>query len=234
MLVEIFGYGMSKWIFLILPFFTLSANTHCLCLMGDSPLIQTPFFKLGCQIWMKAQKNCNDKGPTFDLKHGDTLRIGYVGHWRNQKQTEEQITNQFLPLLIGFDIDLEVENTACDALSLVSLMKEIKIPSGRSLKYKGNQLASYGILKNILPFFSSVDIWAEIDFPSMKIKYPACQNYLNHSCSGSEQAFQLANCGETSEERKSIRCCPQDMYGHNWIWRNYNSCRPEDEGSIFR
>lgn len=115
--------------------------------------------------------------------------------------------------MVAYNANIIFDNTACkgnqDPGIVLDVLKEFHktgagYPPGKSLTYKANQVTSIGMWD----FTKSHNLWATIEYPSVKVTYPACQDFLNHECSLAFQQDQEGFCFGESEELLAIKCQP--------------------------
>ncbi|QDK44226.1 hypothetical protein DOM22_03180 [Bdellovibrio sp. ZAP7] len=230
----------------IAPITTFAAKTHCICQTGTEPASQIPFFKIGCKMWLSEQTSCASKevvavAPSNtwsplkieNTSPGDTLRIGFVGHWEND-MTAPYLGNSIIPTMRDYDVNIQLDNTACMGLQQPLKAKEIAefevlFPRNRTITFKANQAISVGIWNRILPL-PTANFWSVLMLPSGKVVFPHCEDFENKSCVGAYQKNQYGRCVDRNARVKPLICLPYseektDKRGTrtetSWRWQNF-------------
>ncbi len=226
-----------------------AVKTQCICQTGSEPSSQIPFFYVGCKMWLAEQTNCASKTITSapdthtaaalqvpQAKSGDTIKIGFVGHWANE-YTAPYLGNSIIPTMQAYDANIYLDNTACqglqdpwkaEGLSAFSVL----FTKNRTITFKGNQAISIGIWNRILPN-QAANFWAVFQLPSGKTILPYCEDFENQGCIGAVQKNQPGDCIERDGSFQILYCCPHtkeitDKRGTreqtSWRWQSPQAC----------
>lgn len=221
------------------------ANKCCYCEIGQYPENQQGFFKMGCNIWLAAQKNCdvkeivpqNTNYSEGDLQcKGGDLVVGYVGHWGSSYETVRYLANRIVPAMQKHGVSVEVDNTACLAMSqphtVLDYVKGLGLPENQSLSVSGNQVLSIGKWDAVLG--DSVNFGAKVSSTQSAVMYPLCKRFRGYNCIGQIQLQNFGTCMEEDGQLKKLGCCavpgsPQpdgmNVPTTNYIWTEGESCK---------
>ena len=184
LVVAIAATGVSSYVL---------ATTSCYCEVGNYPPDQQKFFRAGCDLWLKDQKNCDFKKTVsqnynyrsvVDFKKTNQLKIGYVGHWSNASETIQHLHEHIVPLAKEFSISLDVDNTACKALDdpyyVNDYLKTQRLPANSAITYKGNQVNSVGLWEKLLG--PSLNLNASVSSVTQQVSFPRCLLFEGRNC----------------------------------------------------
>lgn len=174
------------FVFTTIASITSFASKCCYCEIGNYPQNQQSFFKMGCNLWLGSQKNCdvkeivpqNSRYDQMDLqcKNGD-LVVGYVGHWGSSYETVDYLQRTIVPVIKNQNVSVKVDNTACLSMSspkvVFDFVKSLNLPEGKNLSVVGNQVISIGKWDTLLG--SSINFGAMVSADKEEIQYPSCK-----------------------------------------------------------
>lgn len=197
-----------------------SQKTCCVCETGTFPSKETGFFYQGCRFWLDDQKNCTTrqivpKGYQYEnlaCTEG-LLKIGYVGHWSGSIETVRYIEQVLVPLMNQNNVDIFVDNTACLALQessrvqahMVDLSKGSRMPAGKNLTIRGNQVSSVGIWEKLMG--PSYNFGALVSTQFLEARLPKCEQFEGRSCLATVQHGEEAHCISKNKTKKTLQCC---------------------------
>lgn len=219
---------MVKFLILILSVLINSAwgsDTYCLCQTGATPLVQTPAFWTGCQVWLRAQNECSEKrtdgfGGALELpRHwrNGTLRLGYVGHWDNANQTISVLRNDILPALADRRLNLDWRNSACGPMDdpeyVQNELPYMRFERGTFVRIIGAQTISMGQWSGLLP--TSANVPATADSRRQQPSFPRCSDYQNEACLSRWQDGRRVTCVQPGGRLHLLECRNS---GRNAAW----------------
>ncbi|MCT4642016.1 MAG: hypothetical protein N4A33_06920 [Bacteriovoracaceae bacterium] len=221
-----------KYIYILSLFISFSSIADiCICQYpkedahyGSGQSIEVPLYKMGCRLWLTLKKNCrrkkirdinNSLEDLLDkqLNDGETIKLGFVGHWNHSQELVDYIEDKITPLVTKYKkSSFELDNTACNAMDNPMLVQkkiqELPFDKEQYIKVVGNQTISIGMWDKLSIRFRKTDLIAIADSRSQEFQYPACSTYLGKRCTG----FQNGEKGFCSKngEKKEIVC-------HNFV-----------------
>jgi hypothetical protein len=230
------GARGAGWLFLSLLFCVAgNARECCICETFKGIAKERPFYELGCNLWLSRQLGCNKKilrqfeGTTDENLvtykplevpaecEGGRLRLGYVGHWSSTLQSLRYLQNNVIPAMKKYDVDIDIDNTACTSMQVGEVFSKIKnnlgIPRGKTLRFRGNQVTSIGEWQSIDPLVKA-NVPAVWDSRREGIEYPSCKNFSNQPCIHMQvgsfircrhlqtKNVQLLQCRQSSKSRR--------------------------------
>lgn len=201
------------------------AYTYCACEIGHGNAIERTGFKAGCKLWLSKQTECDEKNIVeaksqirayiglASLDRGK-VKIGYVGHTEGVMDTWAFLESDVLPFSKNSDIDIEIDNTACNSMvepfKIQELLRTAK-KNGHTARvtFRGTQVVSIGLWEK-LPM-ASKNFWATASTEKKTVEFPKCEDFEGKSCSVfvSENSYGL--CSENSK-LKRLNC-----QGKKWI-----------------
>lgn len=195
-----------------------AAQTCCVCQIGEKPVKQQHWFKKGCQIWLKNQKDCSWKIRSVIQRAGvlklpescqdGTLHLGYVGHWADSAETKKFIDELVVPTQRQLNLNIRIDNTAClamrDAELVQNHIEQLPMPKKKYLVVKGNQVTSVGLWEAFLPGKSN--FYAIADSRTSETRYPFCWEFEGKLCTKSVQKNESAICKDQASHLKKLTC----------------------------
>ncbi|MFZ4404491.1 MAG: hypothetical protein ACOYOK_10355 [Pseudobdellovibrionaceae bacterium] len=170
----------------------------CYCEVGEYPSGQQKFFKVGCDIWLSEQKNCDvkEKVPqNFDYTQlaefssaktedqAPLLVVGFVGHFSGSREMISYLNQSIVPIL-KTGASVEVDNTACLSMKnpdfVLQYVKSLELPKNQTLKVTGNQATSIGKWDVVLG--RSKNVPAVATSQSTEVIYPSCKRNQGMNC----------------------------------------------------
>lgn len=215
-LIFVFLVCFSSFGFASVP----SSEACCVCQTGEAPQYQTPFFAIGCAMWMSVQSNCSFRSIRTIERYvpmslplsckNKTLKLGYVGHWGSTEELIEQLRRSVLPTTVSYNMSVEIDNTACMSMDDPPLMQKFlkSLPmQDRYVRIKGNQTISIGMNDAYTPGRNAIS--AVSDSRALEAEYPKCSDYHNRSCTKFpiEAWAQSGGCRDQSGALRSLSCC---------------------------
>ncbi len=200
----------------------ISINSYaakcCFCEIGDLPASQQSFFKMGCNMWLKTQKNCDVKAVVpqnanyadmnLSCRNGE-MSVGYVGHWESSYQTVNYLQRSIVPAIKNHNVSVQVNNTACRSMSapddVFKFVKGLALPTGKSLSVVGNQVLSVGKWDILLG--SSINFIAGASSNKDSVQYPSCKSFKDRPCMQQIQQNESAVCIAGNKKQTQLTCC---------------------------
>ncbi len=205
-----------------------NAKSVCLCDIGQVQR-EKGFYRAGCSLWLNQQK-CDSKKTidrehryslaryVTDLKAGDKLIVGYVGHWSNAWETVNFIERELVPLAQKTPIQIIYDNTACrpmnDAESVQETLNQVEIATGSSIYVKGSQTLSVGMWEGFLPGTSNFYAHASTEWS--RPRYWDCADIENVACSARFQFGESGLCLDTSSRTLIRLTCIGNSQSAKW------------------
>lgn len=194
------------------------ANKCCYCEIGDYPSEQQGFFKVGCNLWLAGQKNCDIKeivpqntryqDMNLSCANGE-MSVGYVGHWGSSYQMVSYLQRTIVPAMQKHNVSVKVDNTACLAMDNPNIIHDyIKaIPFNRDqfLDVKGNQVLSIGKWDSVIG--KSANFAASVSSRLDTVDYPSCKSFRGYNCVQQVQLGQYGYCRENNGSVVQLTCC---------------------------
>jgi hypothetical protein len=201
--------------------------THCACEIGWDKN-EKFFYRLGCDMWLGKfkcdSKKVIDRKPGTKLqqylpkiKSGDTLAIGYVGHWYNTRETLNYVENQLLPIAKTKGVQVLYDNTACNPMQdpegVQDYLMELNIPQTSLVQVKGNQNISIGMWDDVHVGKTSFYAYASTEWSTAK--FPPCNAFEGKVCSAAAQAGERGRCYNKQIKRLVWLTCQRPKSGKN-------------------
>jgi hypothetical protein len=227
----------QRTLFLIFFIFSLHswAATHCVCEIGQNKN-EKAFYKLGCNTWLNNRK-CDsrrvlDRKNGFslsahlqELRQGDVLELGFVGHWLNFYQTINYISDQVVPLVQKRRIDVNYDNTACspmdDPEGVQEYLMDLKLPAQNHIMIKGSQGISIGMWDVL--FIGQANFYAYAHSDWTTPKFLPCKNIEGKVCSASFQKGETGRCYDRLQKKLVWLSCqqPEKKHAYEWLRAKY-------------
>lgn len=197
---------------------TQNTVTNCYCEIGAYPQDQQKFFRIGCQIWLGEQENCQIKKivPQFynylnewNYSRTTKLHIGFVGHWSNSDETMNYLDEQIFPMLRQNINHIEIDNTACKALDrpyeVQNHINRERLPANVTLKLKGHQVNSVGKWDKLIG--NSFNLDAMVSTIHGQPAFSSCKYFEGKSCLHTVQLNDSGLCLNQNQKLKKLTCC---------------------------
>lgn len=216
----------------------------CFCEIGNLPVSQQSFFKMGCNMWLKTQKNCamkavvpqntNYADMNLSCRNGE-MSVGYVGHWESTYQTINYLQSSIFPAIKSHNLSVQVENTACRSMSapdeVLKFIKNLALPTGKSLSVVGNQVLSVGKWDILLG--SSINFIAGASSNKDSVQYPSCKSFQDRPCIQQVQQQETGVCIAGSKKLTQLTCCGVEEMSSGessemrlkFVWSEKGNCK---------
>lgn len=217
----------------------LFAGQSCYCEIGAYPTNQQKFFRTGCSLWLKDQRNCDQKkivSQDFNYRSElianssiSKLRIGYVGHWSGSEETVRYLDFNIIPVIKDFSVSVDIDNTACLAMKDPYYVRDYiwqqRLPANATLTFKGNQVNSVGKWDFILG--PSLNLVAQASSNNYQVSFPRCLLFEGRSCLENPQSNNSGLCLDDQKKLKRLTCCQKlidvgigdaPSYQEKFIW----------------
>jgi hypothetical protein len=222
----------QRTVFLFFFLFSLQglADTHCVCEIGQNQN-EKAFYRLGCETWISAKK-CNSRkiidrrlGYNLssyipNLKKGDTLELGFVGHWQNSQQTTEYISDQVVELVQKKQIDVNYDNTACSPMNdpeeIQEFLMDLNLPVQNHILVKGSQGISIGMWDVL--FIGRANFYAYASSNWTTPKFLPCENIEEKNCSAIYQKGERGRCFDRGQKKLIWLTCRKNNDRPNHAW----------------
>jgi hypothetical protein len=211
---------------------SVKARTFCLCQTGTEPDIEKPAYAAGCQIWLNNQVGCHQKvmeeyntlmNFPQSWRNG-VLRLGYVGHWRNSRETVDFLSRAIIPAVWGRNLSVDWHNTACGVMDdptfvQTYLRNAANIDTRTYVSVTGAQTISIGIWAGLLP--PTANVPATVRSDRVNPSYAACEDYRNKACVREFQNTRRVVCRERTGVYRRLICTQSS--GIHWAWAQQDS-----------
>jgi len=211
---------------------------YCFCEIGNYPESQQVFFKVGCDMWLGAQRNCavqetvpqNHNYSQMEFPRGSQLVVGYVGHWSSSYEMINYLDQVIVPAMNKHHLSAVVDNTACLGMdhpeAVQHYIRGLNLARDQALDVRGNQTVSVGKWGDFMP---SLNFWAHVSSRRSEVSYPNCKAYEDYPCGEAIQLNQSARCLDKNKEVSQLRCCKVPYDGgrrpsHKIIWATPDRC----------
>jgi hypothetical protein len=198
------------------------SKQECFCEIGEKPVWQKGFFRLGCERWLNEQPSCSVRkiiNADFDFNKQNyaaetrEIDIGYVGHWANSQQTVKYLKAKIFPLMKAKSLNVYFHDTACSVMKTPDLVftaiQQSEVAHGLTLRVRGPQVISIGEWESF--FRPTFNFEAEVSSAEPSVAYPSCNSFLNQQCYTPAQTGQVGTCKDQQTGQLSqLICCKSE------------------------
>lgn len=184
------------------------AKIHCVCDIGKDSF-EEPIYKIGCKMWHDRQQQCDTKitkqidsnnkyliDVLPDIKDGDVIRAGYVGHWVSTSQTLLYVYRHLYPIATTKKVKIVYENTACNPVEspfyLQENLRDLNLLEGSSIMVKGSQALSIGMWDEL--YLGQANFYAYASTEWVSPGFVLCKKIEHKKCIGNYQENETGLC----------------------------------------